>query len=97
MGEARQTGEHSMITRRDVKEAAKHLRPEVVRVLRKSMMLSQGKRRSLRAERPILKIKHTVAITPSWSGAHETMTVSLARVDFITRTDKYFTGEKNDA
>jgi len=84
-----------MITRKQIKLATKLISPEAGKVLARFRTMSRAVRTGKAKDKPIRKIKVRVAEFPSYSGAHSFQTVSLARVDFIKRTDKYFTGENN--
>lgn len=86
-----------MITRKDIKRTAELISPEAAKVLAKYRTKSRGHRTAHQPEKPIRKVKVVVHPTPSYSSEQTTAQhISLAHVDFIRRTDKYFTtGEQH--
>lgn len=85
-----------MITRKQIKIATKLISPEAGKVLATYRTKSRGHKTANRPDKPIERTKQRVKIAPCYSGAAPVFRiVTLARVDFIKRTDKYFTGESN--
>lgn len=80
-----------MITRKQIRLATALISPEAGKVLSTYRTKSRGHLTANRPDKPIARVKHRIKIAPGYSSAEPVFkTITLARVDFIARTDKYF-------